>query len=384
MTGEELARELIDTLSTNYSVSSSQLLAVMRDRCSVNNVALRTLKVIYPSLVDIGCIAHTINIAGERFKIPVLNEFINIWNSLFAHSAKARLCWKNQTGLSVPTYSPTRWWSKFEVMKDVLVKFGDVEEFVRGNDEFSPATKSKLLAIVCDSSKKGQLLLELAAVVDAGEGMVKATYSLESDGLMVLQAYELVSTIMESFKTDHAPNVNAICRQLSSGDNDAYQRLQFYANSCAKPGYQYLMDTFSTGVVLQIFKTARLFDPCKVREIAPIASSLDSLAIIPFLKPALPGLKEELPAYLVKADDISSSFDVLQWWEIHSTELPFWSKAASQVFLICPTSASSERVFSIMKNSFHDRQDNSILKVLCSYNITVQLRLSWVSFFCTL
>ena len=173
MTGEELARELIDTLSTNYSVSSSQLLAVMRDRCSVNNVALRTLKVVYPSLVDIGCIAHTINIAGERFKIPVLNEFINIWNSLFAHSAKARLCWKNQTGLSVPTYSPTRWWSKFEVMKDVLVKFGDVEEFVRGNDEFSPATKSKLLAIVSDSSKKGQLLLELAAVVDAGEGMVK-------------------------------------------------------------------------------------------------------------------------------------------------------------------------------------------------------------------
>ena len=83
MTGEEVAREVIESLSVSYSISSTRLLAVMRDRCSVNNVALRTIKVMYPDLVDIGCIAHTINLAGEKFKVPTLHDFINHWNSFF-------------------------------------------------------------------------------------------------------------------------------------------------------------------------------------------------------------------------------------------------------------------------------------------------------------
>ena len=79
MTGEEIARELIDTLSVGYGIS---LLAAMRDRASVNNVALRILKIVYPNLVDIGCIAHTINLAGERFQVPTLQEFINLTTNI--------------------------------------------------------------------------------------------------------------------------------------------------------------------------------------------------------------------------------------------------------------------------------------------------------------
>ena len=108
MTGEEIAQDLIDTLSVNYSISPSRLITTMRDRCSVNNVALRTLKIVCPNLVDIGCIVHIINIAGECFQIPTLREFTNLWNYLFAHSVKAHLCWKEQCGSSASTYSPTR------------------------------------------------------------------------------------------------------------------------------------------------------------------------------------------------------------------------------------------------------------------------------------
>lgn len=53
--------------------------------------------------MDVGCFAHTINLAGERFKTSILQDFINAWNSLFAHSAKARLCWKKQCGACHPT-----------------------------------------------------------------------------------------------------------------------------------------------------------------------------------------------------------------------------------------------------------------------------------------
>ena len=44
LTGEELAREIISTLSTSYGLQSHQLVAAMRDRSSVNNVAMTTVK----------------------------------------------------------------------------------------------------------------------------------------------------------------------------------------------------------------------------------------------------------------------------------------------------------------------------------------------------
>ena len=77
---------------------SSNLLAVMRDRASVNSVAVRTLKVLYPDILDIGCFSHTIDHVGDNFDTPVLYEFGTTWVSLFSHSPKARLLWRAHTG----------------------------------------------------------------------------------------------------------------------------------------------------------------------------------------------------------------------------------------------------------------------------------------------
>ena len=54
----EVAREIIHVLVTDYSIGSKHLLAVMRDRASVNNAAMRTIAVLYPEMIDIGCF-HT-------------------------------------------------------------------------------------------------------------------------------------------------------------------------------------------------------------------------------------------------------------------------------------------------------------------------------------
>ena len=109
--GEEIARELIHVLSTDYSIGSSSLLAAMRDWASSNGVAMRTLAIVYPKLLDVGCFSHTIDHVGERFHTPTLSEFGMAWVSLFAHSPKTRMLWREQTGQSMPTYSATRWWS---------------------------------------------------------------------------------------------------------------------------------------------------------------------------------------------------------------------------------------------------------------------------------
>ena len=126
MTGDEIARELIGVLSTSYGIASDRLLAAMRDRASVNNVAMRPLQIVYPHVLDIGCFSHTIDHVGERFKTPFLTEFVSNLVKLFSHSPKARLLWKEQTGRAMTSYSPTRWCSKWDVMNQLLVQFGDI------------------------------------------------------------------------------------------------------------------------------------------------------------------------------------------------------------------------------------------------------------------
>ena len=108
MSGEQVARELITTLSTQYSISSTSLLAAMHDQPSVNDVAIRTIKVVYPALLNVGCFAHTLDLVGGKFNPPHLSDFMTAWVSVFSHSPKACLLWREQMGRSVLSYSPTR------------------------------------------------------------------------------------------------------------------------------------------------------------------------------------------------------------------------------------------------------------------------------------
>ena len=117
----------------------------MHDRAGTNNVAMRTVKVVYPSLVDVGFFCHTLNLVGERFAMPRLKEFISSWMIMFCHSLKTCLLWRTQIGCSMPGYFPTRWWSKWEVVKQLVELFGDVETFLRSNEGIAPSTRSTLL-----------------------------------------------------------------------------------------------------------------------------------------------------------------------------------------------------------------------------------------------
>ena len=69
----------------------------MRDMASINNVAMATLEVMYPFIVDIGCYSHTLDHVGDRFKTPILTEFIHWWLSLFMQPQS-----QNETSLEDP------------------------------------------------------------------------------------------------------------------------------------------------------------------------------------------------------------------------------------------------------------------------------------------
>ena len=116
----------------------------MQDGAASNGVAVHTLHILYPTLLDVKCYSHTLDRVGEHFNIPVLNEFISTWISMFSHSPKARLCWKELTGCAMKSYSATRWWSKWEVMQQVMVQYGDMELFLTRHCDVAPTTNAKL------------------------------------------------------------------------------------------------------------------------------------------------------------------------------------------------------------------------------------------------
>ena len=360
MNADELAREVISVLQVAYGISSNQLLACMHDRASVNGAAMRTIKVVFPSLVDIGCYSHTIDLAGEKFDVPVLDEFFRLWISLFAHSSRAKMDWRTTTGISMKSHSCTRWWSKWEVLHQVFKYFGDIDPFLQ-KTEASHATTVKLLQLFSDRQKYEYLQLELAVVIDAGEPFVKATYNLEGDAF---KCYEIYTGLLTAVELQHYPNLCAIAKKLSGSVHSLLDRFMNYGKDRVKPVVQYLKSKFSNelSTSLSIFKAARVFAPSKVKEMTPDISMVNSLSEIAFLndQTILNNLKSELPQYIAKAAETSPEVDVMSWWFEHSDELPHWSAAAKMVALIQPSSGAVERVFSILTDTFSTQQDSSL------------------------
>ena len=363
--GEEIARELINVLSVTYGVDSKYILGAMRDRASVNNVAMQTLKIIYPSIVDIGCFSHTIDHVGEQFKTPILADFMNSWLTLFSHSPNTRFLWKAQTGRSMATYSSTQWWSKWEVVKQLLEYFGDIKPFLDRNEDIGPATRPKLLSIMNDSQKLCTLKIEIAATVDWGEPFVKACYHLEGDGPLVFDCFETIDQVIAGVNAEHTPNVDAIAQFVSNGSMSTCQQWIKYSRSCIQPGLDYFFRQMGSTLKnsVEIFKGCRLFSPNKIHIMKPTAAAVeDALSPIPFLKckERLDGLKSELASYLSRAADTDPDFPPLEWWQRNAKDLPNWSASCAMVLLIQPSSAAAERVFSILKASFGEQQDLSL------------------------
>ena len=48
----------------------------------MNNVAIHTLSIVFPKVLDIGCFSHTLDHVGEHMKICELEEFLKGWIGL--------------------------------------------------------------------------------------------------------------------------------------------------------------------------------------------------------------------------------------------------------------------------------------------------------------
>ena len=115
---------------------------------------------------------------------------------------------------------------------------------------------------------------------------------------------------------------------------------------------QKLLVQFHT--VVRAFKAARLCSPIHVQVLKPTADSLEEFRDHLFLNDddCIASLAQELPACLAAAKGVTASNEgeKVDWWAAHHETLPNWAAVVKKLLLIQPSSASAERVFSLLKH----------------------------------
>ena len=368
LTREQLAREIITTLSTDIRLPERKVIAAIRDGASVKSAALNHVRTImYPQMVDIICSSHSLDNVGKRFDTPTLDAFSHWWVSLFSHSPASKLRWRTMAGESITTYSTTRWWSWWEVLKQLQRLFPHVRPFLEALDS-SPAVRQHLLDVIKDEDKFRQLKLELTVVIDAGEPFVTRTYLLEGDGELATLAYDLLQEVSTACGLEDYPLLEAVANDLADGNDALKRQMTTMAKKCVRPAIAYFREKFShidspLQRAVQLFKALRMFCPFKVASLNLVPNRIDDLRRLPALghDETIRQLKTELPIYLVAAREAgpADGETQLQWWK-KQTRLPTWQLAANAVFSLLPSSAPAERVFSLLKAHTNHLQTHTL------------------------
>ncbi len=359
----QLARVILVCLGNQLQIMPEQVVAAMHDGASVNTAAMRHVQVVYPSFIDVVCFSHTVDNVGRHFDLPHLDGFLELWIRLFSHSSAAKIKWREVTGKSMRQLSPTRWWSRWEVIDQCLEYFGDIHPFVRDHPDVGARLHDRLMVLLDDDDFMKLLKLEMAIVVDLGVHFVKATYDLEGDGPLAVSAYQILQGVSHAIGQKHYPNFNAVLRSMDVTPKEAAQ-LKKQVQAGVQEPVEYFLRKFNVQHVdtVRAFKAARIFSPSSVNAMQPGPAALEELRRIPaFDTDAIIGaLQAELPAYLAAAEDVHADVDILQWWGERRDELPAFSSAFEKILLIQPSSAAAERVFSLLQASFDHLQEDAL------------------------
>ena len=180
-----------------------------------------------------------------------------------------------------------------------------------------------------------------------------------------------LATVSNAVAVAAYPNLEGvspgIARRQAVGNLPVYNQLVAKAKACINPGSQFFQRTLSQEFYEndRAFRSARLCCPVQVQQYRPTAASVEELRRFRFLDndAIIQGLTAELPRYLavvVDGADLQTEEKKLQWWSRNEANLPNWSSVVKKVLLVQPSSASAERVFSIMNNFFTNQQDAAL------------------------
>ena len=138
--------------------------------------------------------------------------------------------------------------------------FPGVYGFIATQQDVAPATVRKLLTMLDTQQLRALIQIEMAAFIDTGEVVVKATYNLEGDGPLALVAYGIIRSVHASLQSAHFPSLSALRARLHPNDVNNQLQLKALGMQCVQPGIDHFMKKFvGTAQVRAQFSAAGRF-----------------------------------------------------------------------------------------------------------------------------
>jgi hypothetical protein len=121
-------------------------------------------------------------------------------------------------------------------------------------------------------------------------------------------------------------------------------------------------------VLEKIKVTLQQLEACQLGDHGYIAgNTLEALLVgvekaqfLPWGVGIIDSLKKELPSFKKIADQYDPNMDRWEFWRTYYLSLPAWYKLAEEIVLVMVSSASVERIFSLLNNFFDDQQQNCL------------------------
>ena len=127
MNAIQIAFVLLETLNS-AGVSPSKVLGTNRDGAAVNGLAITHFQEAKPDVKfwNLKCLAHFLNLVGERISKSLGRKFLSDWKALFSKRPKTKALWKSITGCSWISTCPTRWWSEWDQVNQICLYYPQV------------------------------------------------------------------------------------------------------------------------------------------------------------------------------------------------------------------------------------------------------------------
>jgi len=277
MTGVQIAFSVAQSLS-EAGIPNENLLGTNRDGASVNEVAMSTLQEFRETngcsapFWNLKCLAHFLNLVGERMSSNLARSFLAQWKSMMGHSVKARNLFREVTGQSFISSSATRWWSEWEQVDQICALYPKILDFLKHED----APDSCKTIVSCSSFRSSVFPLvhhfslwfqrdcavlpktqvQLACLHDYGERFVKTCTKLEGDGPVVLEVFELMEALKAQVTSPNFPSAHLIISQLKI--TSPYVNLK----SSFDPARDYFLANLPD---MRLYRAAEYLNPVKVR-----------------------------------------------------------------------------------------------------------------------
>ena len=236
-----------------------------------------------------------------------------------------------------------------------------------------------------------------------GSALCSATYFLEGDYILSPFTFDTIMVLYAQLEARQWPTVDAF---IDAQQQDKQEELKAAAEKSFIPALQYFNKRFVgpdalMAVEMERFKYARLSAPHQFllhNATFPLAGAVKAMPLAErmLFQNALPFLNEkvhreldaERAAYIALAGQFlpPSSLGkkknvfmgeltdaLLLWWSVNEHLLPKWAWFTRKMLLIQPSSASVERVFSIVnriysKDRYSTLNDMIELSVMLAYN----------------